>query len=147
MGTHPIFESDFDCLTEKKTKQPKWESRTRISCARSSFIQLQSTILKRYGCVNRSWNSWARRRTSQLSSTDASKTCLRQKKMHRAKSTFKDTLRASPISPLALPSKMSNVSSAKHGATSTQIANAQCTARRVARLIRKLGRNAMVAGG
>jgi len=24
MGTHPIFESDFDCLTE--TKNEKWET-------------------------------------------------------------------------------------------------------------------------
>merc|ERR1712131_321969 len=28
MGTHPIFESDFDCLTDKKTR--KWQSQLVI---------------------------------------------------------------------------------------------------------------------
>jgi len=26
MGTHPIFESDFDCLTEQKVEIGKWDS-------------------------------------------------------------------------------------------------------------------------
>jgi len=25
MGTHPIFESDFDCLTEKFFEKMKWD--------------------------------------------------------------------------------------------------------------------------
>jgi len=29
MGTHPIFESDFDCLTEKCRENKKLESRMK----------------------------------------------------------------------------------------------------------------------
>jgi len=27
MGTHPIFESDFDCLTERENRERKYEAR------------------------------------------------------------------------------------------------------------------------
>jgi len=30
MGTHPIFESDFDCLTEKKSLEPKLDKKEYV---------------------------------------------------------------------------------------------------------------------
>merc|ERR1712227_222729 len=40
MGTHPIFESDFDCLTEKKTKKrKKSEEKRKYGLEKKSFAQ------------------------------------------------------------------------------------------------------------
>jgi len=30
MGTHPIFESDFDCLTEGSPSNSKWEEENEL---------------------------------------------------------------------------------------------------------------------
>merc|ERR1712106_366101 len=36
MGTHPIFESDFDCLTEKHKNDRNWLLETAWTCRRHS---------------------------------------------------------------------------------------------------------------
>jgi len=40
MGTHPIFESDFDCLTERRTVNRM----LREVCRRHSLIRRQSAL-------------------------------------------------------------------------------------------------------
>merc|ERR1711936_1134195 len=37
MGTHPIFESDFDCLTDSKSKKSKWQKKARKAMAKLSL--------------------------------------------------------------------------------------------------------------
>jgi len=41
MGTHPIFESDFDCLTEKRKKEirRKWSGHVRDVRVRVTAIR------------------------------------------------------------------------------------------------------------
>merc|ERR1712168_1356342 len=41
MGTHPIFESDFDCLTESKMLSHVARSAARVSTARVAMVQTQ----------------------------------------------------------------------------------------------------------
>merc|ERR1711931_428477 len=41
MGTHPIFESDFDCLTESKMLSRVARSAARVSTARVAMVQTQ----------------------------------------------------------------------------------------------------------
>merc|ERR1712168_35923 len=56
MGTHPIFESDFDCLTDCPSKRREWakekeQSRKVLSCNLANFLvkmlEIQSTLVEK----------------------------------------------------------------------------------------------------
>merc|ERR1712080_429651 len=68
MGTHPIFESDFDCLTEVKPcdrhalRTPRCYATTHRTCCSPTIVGFCSKSRYRHGCqVYRCWCGHRRR--------------------------------------------------------------------------------------
>jgi len=51
MGTHPIFESDFDCLTDTPLKKWPTHDDDQDLCLVSRFFSLLRTYDEQFGCV------------------------------------------------------------------------------------------------
>merc|ERR1739838_362003 len=121
MGTHPIFESDFDCLTEQK----EWESRikrrrrqswrqiwrnlkkcppswTRIRKRRrkSQRIVRESTHQrKRHRLHRQSSKRRKRKRTSRVMKSGKKKLKNQKRKLHHPQSRFQQLMSLPPLVP------------------------------------------------
>merc|ERR1712037_792874 len=61
MGTHPIFESDFDCLTDRDSDKPRWPSAPRRSVSPVNTEPATDLPSER---LSRRWKSPSTRNTS-----------------------------------------------------------------------------------